>query len=238
MVSSVSNPAGPQPSQRIRRRWSGRRIAAAVAGAALIVLSALLIATGAGAALMSVNRDGGYVDLDNMTVQTDGYALTNATIVSDEIGLGTSSDGLLSLLGTARVRVIGDGSKPIFVGIAPADKVAAYLRGAESAAFKDTAKGVAYTPASGGAPAAPGGQNFWIALSTGTRTVSVLAPAQDQWIVVVMNADGSRSVGAQVYLDATFPALPWLATGLVLGGLVLLAAGVLLIVVPRRRSRG
>jgi hypothetical protein len=238
MVVSGSNPTGPESSPRNRTRWSGRRIAAAVVGAALIVLSALLIATGAGAALMSVNRDGGYVDLDNMTVQTDGYALADATIVSDEVGLGTSSEGLLSLFGTARVRVVGAGSKPIFVGIAPADKVAAYLRGVESAVFKDTSKGVAYTPASGGAPAAPGRQNFWIAQSTGTGTVSVVAPAQDQWIVVVMNADGSRTIGARVYLDATFPTLPWLAAGLVLGGLVLLAAGVLLIVVPRRRSQG
>lgn len=127
------------------------------------------------------------------------------------------------------MRVVGDGTKPIFVGIASADKLAAYLRGVESAAF---------TPTSGGAPAVPGPQNFWIAQSTGTGTVSVVAPAQGQWVVAVMNADGSRAIGARVYLDATFPALPWLAGGLSLGGLVLLAAGVLLIAIPRRRSRG
>ena len=113
MVVSGSNPAAPESPLRNRTRWSGKRIAAAVVGVTLIVFSAVLIATGAAAALMSVNRDGGYVDLDNMMVQTDGYALTDATIVSDEVGLGKSSDALLSLLGTARVRVVGDGSKSL-----------------------------------------------------------------------------------------------------------------------------
>jgi hypothetical protein len=54
-------------------------------------------------------------------------------------------------------------------------------------------------------------------------------------MVVAMNADGSRPVSLQVNVAATLPALPWIVVGLLAGGLVLLAAGLLLIVLPLRR---
>jgi hypothetical protein len=51
-----------------------------------------------------------------------------------------------------------------------------------------------------------------------------------------MNADGSRPVNLQVNVAATLPALPWIATGLLIGGFIVLVGGVLLIVVPLRRA--
>jgi hypothetical protein len=44
-----------------------------------------------------------------------------------------------------------------------------------------------------------------------------------------MNADGSAPVSVRVNVAATLPALPWVATGLVIAGVVFLAVGVLLI---------
>ena len=35
---------------------------------------------------------------------------------------------------------------------------------------------------------------------------------------------------------ATLPALPWIATGLLIGGIIFLAGGILLIVIPVRRA--
>jgi hypothetical protein len=55
-------------------------------------------------------------------------------------------------------------------------------------------------------------------------------------MVVVMNADGSRPVGVQVNGAATLPALPWVATGLLVTGLFFLTGGVLLIASPLRRT--
>jgi len=57
-------------------------------------------------------------------------------------------------------------------------------------------------------------------------------------MVVVMNADGSRPVSVQVNGAATLPALPWIAAGLLAGGFICLAGGVLLIAIPLRRASG
>ena len=42
----------------------------------------------------------------------------------------------------------------------------------------------------------------------------------------------------QVNVAATLPVLPWVATGLLIGGIVFLTAGVLLIVIPLQRTSG
>ena len=57
-------------------------------------------------------------------------------------------------------------------------------------------------------------------------------------MVVVMNADGSRPVSVQVNGAATLPALPWIATGLLVVGFACLAGGVLLIAIPLLRAPG
>jgi hypothetical protein len=51
-----------------------------------------------------------------------------------------------------------------------------------------------------------------------------------------MNADGSRPVTVRVSVAAALPSLPWVATGLLAGGVLVLAAGIALVVVPVRRS--
>ena len=40
----------------------------------------------------------------------------------------------------------------------------------------------------------------------------------------------------QVNVAATLPALPWIATGLLIGGILFLVGGILLIVIPVRRA--
>jgi len=55
-------------------------------------------------------------------------------------------------------------------------------------------------------------------------------------MVVAMNADGSQPVSMQVNVAATLRALPWIATGLLVGGFAFLVAGVLLIALPVRRA--
>jgi hypothetical protein len=51
-----------------------------------------------------------------------------------------------------------------------------------------------------------------------------------------MNADGSAPVSVHVSVAATLPALPWIAAGLLAGGVIALAGGVLLLVIPIRRA--
>jgi hypothetical protein len=51
-----------------------------------------------------------------------------------------------------------------------------------------------------------------------------------------MNADASRPVNLQVNVAATLPALPWIAAGLLTGGIIFLAGGLLLIAIPLQRA--
>jgi hypothetical protein len=86
---------------------------------------------------------------------------------------------------------------------------------------------------------APTTQHFWAASSTGPGTRSLVwKPADGKWTVVVMNADGRPGVDIGADLGARMPALPWIALGLLVGGAVFMAGGVLLIVGAIRRRTG
>jgi hypothetical protein len=47
-----------------------------------------------------------------------------------------------------------------------------------------------------------------------------------------------QPVSVQVNGAATLPVLPWIATGLLVGGFICLAGGVLVIAIPLRRTSG
>jgi hypothetical protein len=144
------------------------------------------------------------------------------------------------LIGTVRIRVTQlSGTAPAFVGMAPADAAARYLAGVDYA----TVRGAAghhgtYTEHAGSAPAVrPGQAGIWTAYASGTGPQDLTWKVRGgDWMVVAMNADGSRPVSLQVNVAATLPALPWVAAGLLIGGIVVLIGGVLLIVVPVRRA--
>jgi hypothetical protein len=89
--------------------------------------------------------------------------------------------------------------------------------------------------ASGGS--GPCRANLWDAHATGPGTQTVVWPVRSgDWTVVAMNANGSRPVSVHVDVAATLPELLWIAGGLLAGGIIVLAAGVLLLVIPIRRA--
>ena len=143
-------------------------------------------------------------------------------------------------VGTVRIRAtpVG-GTTAAFIGIAPASAAARYLAGVDYATVNGaTGDHGTYTEHPGSAPAVPPGRaGIWTAHASGpgTQTLTWVTRSGD-WMVVAMNADGSRPVNMQVNLAATLPALPWIATGLLIGGIIFLAGGILLIVIPVRRA--
>jgi len=215
--------------------WTGGRIVAAVVGAVLVLCSVGMFG-GSGVALWAqANRHGGYADLATVTYRVPGYA-----IASDTIGLHLATGAVSDLVGTVRIQVTPvSRTLPAFIGIAPADAAARYLAGVDYA----TVRGAAghhgtYTEHAGSAPAVPPGRaGIWTAQAAGpgTQTLTWTVRSGD-WTVVAMNADGSRPVSLQVHMAATLPALPWIATGLLIGGIIFLTGGVLLIAVPLRRA--
>jgi len=229
---SPQAPGGARPGG-----WTAGRIIAMIAGALLILCSlGLLGASGVGWWAQS-NRHGSYADLATATYTVPGYALA-----SDTVSLHLGNSAASSLIGTVRIRVTPvSGTTPAFIGIAPASAAARYLAGVDYA----TVTGAndlhgTYTEHPGSAPAVPPGRAaIWTAHASGPGTQTLTwAVRSGDWMVVAMNADGSRPVHMRVNVAATLPELPWIATGLLIGGIIFLAGGIVLIVISVRRASG
>jgi hypothetical protein len=208
-----------------------------VAGAVLVACSLGLLGGGAGAVwATTADRHGGYVDLGTRSYHTGGHALA-----SGPVELSTAAgrwEVARSLFGTVRLRVTAtpDGA-PVFAGIAPAGAAARYLSGVAYATVAGFTGGhPSYLGHAGGAPAVrPAQARIWTVKTTGPGTQTLAWPvAGGRWTVVAMNANGSAPVNVRVNIAASLPALPWIATGLLIAGAVFLAAGALLIAFPVR----
>ena len=221
-----------------RAGWTTGRVVSLIAGAVLVLFSLGLLGGGGAALWAQTQRQGGYVDFGTTSYSTSGYALASDTVEMHAASGGW--DAASALVGTVRIRVTpAGGSGPAFLGIAPAAAAARYLSGVAYATVQGTADHhVTYTEHVGSAPAVPPARaGIWAAQAAGPGAQTVTWAVQSgDWMVVAMNADGSRPVSMQVNVAATLPALPWVAAGLLAGGFACLAGGVLLIVVALRRT--
>jgi Domain of unknown function (DUF4389) len=230
---------GQRPGAAGPSGWTTGRIISVVIGAVLALCSLGLLGGGAAATwATTAHRHGGYVDLGTQTYRTAGYALASRQI---ELYTAAGSwDMARSLFGTVRLRVTpAPGATPVFVGIAPAGAAARYLSGTAYATVTGAAQDhQSYTGHIGGAPAVlPGQAGIWAVKATGPGTQTLAWHVTNgRWTVVAMNANGSAPVSVRVNVAATLPALPWVATGLLIAGVIFLAAGVLLIVFPVRNA--
>ena len=210
-----------------------------IAGSVLVLLSLGLLGGGGTALWAQTLRQGGYVDFGTAGYSTTGYALAMA---SGTIGVdvaGSRWDPASALIGTVRIRVTpASGSGPVFIGIAPAGAADRYLTGVSYAIVRGTIDHHGtYAEQAGSAPAVlPASAGIWTAQASGPGTQTLTwAVKSGDWMIVAMNADGSRPVSVQVNAAATLPALPWIATGLLIGGFACLIGGALLIAIPLRR---
>jgi hypothetical protein len=184
--------------------------AAALVGAAVTGLAAFALILAGGLLLWA---NGHYKD-------ADGY-------------LSTGSERFLlksDRYGELRLQTMRKGGKPLFVGIAPTRDVRAWLTGTAYSEVSD----IDYAPFKAvyaqhlgtREPGPPARQGFWAA--TGTHALQWHVESGD-WSVVVMNADASPGVQAQVSAGASIPFLgdiAWAALGM--GLVLLLSAGGLL----------
>ena len=222
-------------------------------GVALIVLGSIvaLIAVGllaGGGVLMWADRTqrdtAGYLTSPSTRLTTSSYAIaaTDLNVATDAPGWHVPTGAL----GSVRVVATAGSASPLFIGIAPSADVQQYLDAVaydQLQGFLGTSGGPDYRPHSGGAPASPASQTFWKAKVSGSGTQALTwSPANGHWAVVLMNADGSQTVAADVSVGATAPFLFALALGLLIGGgVALLVAGALLfegIAMSRSRERG
>jgi hypothetical protein len=234
MTTAPTAPTIPAARSR-RRSWSGGRTALVVIGALLAVLGLASLAGGGIATWAGDQRDGsGYFTAGPERFSTDSYALSTTSLDVDLRGPDTlyaEPD-----LGEVRVQLeSADAGAGLFVGIGPTEQVAAYLDkvGHDELTDLDVDPFAAgYLAHAGGAPAGdPASQPFWSRSDSGTGARTLTWPVSSgDWTIVVMNADGSAGVAANVSAGATFPVLDDIATGAFVAGGVLLLGGLALIV--------
>jgi hypothetical protein len=205
--------------------------------ACLLLLVALLLAVGGAAVAVAdtTQRDaGGYLMSDRIALQSGGYAVTSANL---EIQGAARLPH--RILGNAKVSATPDADTPVFVGVAKTSDARSYLSGVRRAQVRVFAEDPVYRNLNGGAPAtAPAKSDIWVAQSAGTGTRTITWPVENgNWTIVVMNADGSRGVSADVATGATVPAIKWVYVGLLVGAGILLVIGVLMLLATVRRPR-
>ncbi len=206
-----------------------------IGGAVLVPLAlVLLIAGGAlvGAYKTHRNSDGFYT--------TTGPPVTSPThaLVSDRLDFGTDGPGWLfrnSRLGTISVSATGTHARPIFVGVARASDVDAYLRGTaldRVSDFNVEPLSLSLHRRSGESrPEAPTGENIWAAKATGAARQTVTwSVRKGAWDIVVMNADGSAGISTNLTVGAKAGFVFWIGVGLLIAGGVLLVGGALAVV--------
>ena len=232
-------PTWSAPAYPPRRSWGAGRIVALVVGILLLLPGLGLL--GAGGVLLWADwtRSDSFVDSPSDVFSSQGYAL-----VSDRIDLRTDADWfpVSAALGTTRVEVTGTGQDEVFIGIAPVADATAYLGDVQRTVIRDLgfdqpADLTDQVP--GGAPSGPpADQGFWTAQISGPGSQELTwEPAEGDWMLVVMNADGSAGLQVQARVGAEFPALTGIGWGLLVGGLVLVVGAVALLVVAVRTPR-
>jgi hypothetical protein len=214
------------------------RVAAIVAGAvAGLIGFALLV--GGGALLWGNTKKGddGYLSSAKHRFSAGSYA-----IVSGDMDINSDAPKWLVRDHLGNIRVKATSQKPLFVGVAPTRDVNAYLSQTAHASVANLdfwPFSVDYDRHGGTArPLAPAEQGFWAASAHGSGTQTVTWKVRHgNWSIVVMNADGSRGVDAQVSAAANLPILSGIAWSTLGVGIVFLAGAALLIVVGTRGGR-
>lgn len=233
-----------QTGPTTRRSHHAGHIVAIVVGC-LMVLPALGLMLGgaAAAAAQAFATDDGYFDFAPDRVSSDGVAVAATDLWLD--GADQDDDAPAWLLGLVdvdlRLRVEpADASTELFVGIARTADAERYLDGIR---FSDVVEMDGREPVYRQRPgsssvAAPDSQDFWNVSADGTGEQEVEWHAQNgRWSVVVMNADGSSDVAADVEIGFRSGAVVPIAIVMIVTGVLGLAGGVVLIIVGGRGRR-
>jgi hypothetical protein len=231
----------PSPQPQGGSRWTVGRVVLVILGCLLALLAAGLLAAG-GTLLwadLTQRDDDGFLTTPTERFESGSFAITSDSI--DLFETDTSGDWVLSegILGDVRVTGESTNGNDIFIGIGETQDVDAYFEGVAHDEVRDLdfdPFSVEYRRFPGGEPPGPPGeQTFWASSVSGTGEQNTTWEAESgNWTIVVMNADASRGVAADVSAGAEANFLLWLAIGLLIAGVLLLAGGVTMIVVGAR----
>lgn len=180
-------------------------------------------------------RDEGYFTTQTHRFEVSSYAITSAGL---DIMVGGRLPDVIPSDSAGSVLLRGAAATPgkeIFLGVAPQQDAARYLDGVKRSEIRDLELRpfrVDYSEVPGTrTPAAPAAQGFWAASAEGTGTQELRWDVRPgSWTFVVMNADASTPVAADLQAGVRSELLWPLFLWLLISGIVLLVIGVPLIV--------
>jgi hypothetical protein len=221
------------------RRGAPRRVALIVLGSVVGLIALASLAAG-GIVLWAdqTQRDSsGLFTQAGHRVATDSYAVTQDGVSVHHLP-GFADNGKLLRV---RIDVRSETGRPLFVGVARDRDVAAYLANVSHSKLRDYTVATSdqeYDSFAGAKrPIPPVTARIWSVSTTGSTPLTWKVRDGD-WTVVLMNADGSRHVAAEVKLGFGVNYLGRLTAGLLAFGVALLALAVFLIVRGGRRRGG
>ncbi len=186
----------------------------------------LLVGSLALAAAYATQRDNdGYFTAGTERLESSARAITTDQF---DLLLDSGTPGwLVERLGDVRVRA--EAPADVFIGIGPADEVEAYLDGVtrdQISSDTDPFR-VEYRRTPGDRePGLPEQQDFWAAQARGAGNQTVSWDLESgRWVAVLMNADGSPGVLADIELGARSELVGWGIGALAVAALLCILAG-------------
>jgi hypothetical protein len=217
------------------------RIALVVTGAVAALISTALIVGGIAAVWGDSQKESdGYLTTKTHEFEAGGRALATDNL---DIDLG-DADWLVETddLGRIKINAESRDQKPLFVGLARTSDVENYLAGVPHSIVTDVDASpfdADYERHSGNRhPVSPEHAGIWEAQVHGRGEQSIDWEIEDgDWSIVVMNADGSLGVDADISAGANVPFLDELGWSAIGSGAFALVLSVGLIALAVRRTR-
>lgn len=219
----------------------GSRIALTVTGALASLVATALVVGGIAAVWGDAQKDSdGY-----LTTHTQRFEASTRALASDnlDVDLG-DADWLADTddLGKLKVTAESRDDKSLFVGVARTGDVEKYLSGVPHTTVDDVEVSpfeADYTRHAGNRhPVSPEHAGIWAASSHGKGEQAIDWEIEDgDWSIVVMNADGSLGVDADISAGASIPFLDELGWSAIGSGAFALVLGIGLIALAIRRPR-
>ena len=235
-VPTAPSPESEQVETAPRAGRGAGGVVLLVVGSIAALLAFILLAGGCAAVVVDRTQrdDDGFLMSPTEDFSTATYAIASENA---DVDLDGPDWATTDFLGTVRIR--SESERPVFVGIAREANVAEYLDGVEHAVVTEIGEEPEYSERQGGAlEGRPADQTFWAASATGAGEQTLeWEPEDGSWNVVVMNADGSRGVAAELSIGGELDPLIWIGVGLLVGGGLLAAASALAITVGIHRRR-
>ena len=226
---------------------SAGRVVLLVFGIIFLVGAVFMLIAGGGLvwANGALTDNEGFFSTETSRFGSDGYAIVSEPVDMDwdavcGMGWACRPGNLVTFKVEGENR---DASKGIFIGIAEESDVEEYLDDVEYDEIvqwqaDDFELNVEYATQDGTAVPAPPASQDWAASvhGTGTRTLE-WEPQSGNWVLVVMNEDGSAGVDVNGAVGAKVPWVFRAGVGLLIAGVVVLVVGIIMVCFAARRPK-